>query len=120
MSSKTFITNLKTHQDIDELSRKSDEVIALTKGSQPPTYANDQLKVLMKGLSQFDTKEDSIVPAGGVLMAFLAGIAVGLKSPDKVKLHVFDSKTEHYKKVMLNVTKALEATKDGTKQSPVS
>lgn len=99
---KGFVVHVK-FQDLENVKLKVDEIVAITKGKVNPFVIDDLWKQVQKGMTSADTSRDYIVPAGNTLVNFLAGLALGMRSPKKVKLMVHDATNGHYKELVLNL-----------------
>ena len=101
---KAFVTHLSS-QDITEKTAKVDLVVPILEGRLNPFGVQDLLKDVRKGMTDLDTEEDYIIPAGSSVANFVAGLALGLRKPGQVKLKIFDATRGQYKEVVLILEK---------------
>jgi len=99
---KAFVLH-HSDQDLASLKPKVDEVIIVVKGRFSPFNPTDLFKKIQENVTSFDTEADYVVPVGSTVANFLAGVALGLKQPKKIKLCILDSRNNHYKEVVLKL-----------------
>ena len=99
---KIFVVHHRS-QDIGELEKKPGEIVIALRGKINPFAPDDLLASLQKAMTHLDTSKDIISPSGNVMANFLAGVAVGLKNPRKIKFLIHNASTGLYKDCVLNL-----------------
>ena len=101
---RAFVVSVK-NQELDNIQMKVDQVVPITEGRVNPFFLDELWKPIQKAVSSFDTAKDYIVPSGNSVANFLAGLALGLRGPKKVKLMIHDATNGLYKELVLDLSK---------------
>lgn len=101
---KAFVTHLSS-QDITEKTARVDLVVPFLEGKLNPFDVQTLLKDVRHAVTDLDTEEDYVIPAGSAVANFIAGIALGMRGPRTLKLKVFDATRGQYKEVLLVLEK---------------
>lgn len=89
-------------QDIDRAKAKG-RVTVVFEGPVNPFDVQTLFQQLSKAMTSTDTAKDYLLPMGSAVVNFLAGLAVGMKNPEKVKFLLHEAKTGTYKEVVLEI-----------------
>lgn len=103
MKRKAYVIQLRD-KDVSAAKKKVDEVISVFEGRINTFYPGELFVDVRKAMTDYDTEHDYVIPVGSTVANFIAGIAVGLKRPKRVKLLVFDLQGR-YKEVVLDLEK---------------
>ncbi len=99
---KIFVVHHRS-QDLGELEKKPGEIVIALRGNINPFALDELLVSLQKAMTHLDTDKDTISPSGNVMANFLAGVALGLKHPKKIKFLVHNAGTGLFKDCVLNL-----------------
>lgn len=99
---KIFVVHHRS-QDLGELEKKPGEIVIALRGNINPFALDELLVSLQKSMTHLDTSRDIISPSGNVMANFLAGVAVGLQHPKKIKFLIHNASTGLYKDCVLNL-----------------
>lgn len=97
---KAFVIQIRD-KDVSGAAKKAD-LVPIFEGKVRTFFPGDIFAEIQKAMSHYDPKRDYILPVGSSLANFVAGVAVGLKSPGQVKLMVYAG-NEEYKEVVLKL-----------------